>query len=73
VRVAEKKDILTIPELATMVRGVEKKLDEEGRVLIRYSGTEPLLRIMLEGTDKDLITVWANEIANLVSTKIGGK
>ncbi|MBT1074533.1 phosphoglucosamine mutase [Geobacter grbiciae] len=73
VRVAEKKDIMTIPEVAALIRGVEDKLKDEGRILIRYSGTEPLLRIMLEGQDKYQITGWAKEIADLVEKKIGGK
>ncbi len=73
VRVAEKKDIMTIPAVAGLVRDVEQKLGDEGRILIRYSGTEPLLRIMLEGQDKYRITGWAKEIAEAVETAIGGK
>jgi phosphoglucosamine mutase len=73
VRVAEKKDIMTIPEVASLINGVEEKLKDEGRILIRYSGTEPLLRIMLEGQDKYQITGWAKDIATLVEKKIGGK
>jgi len=73
VRVAEKKDIMTIPEIASMVRGVEEQLQDKGRILIRYSGTEPLLRIMLEGQDKYQIAGWAKEMADLVEKKIGGK
>ncbi|KAA0895386.1 phosphoglucosamine mutase [Oryzomonas rubra] len=70
-RVAEKKDIMTIPEIAARIGDVEKKLGSEGRVLIRYSGTEPLLRVMIEGQDKYEITTWANEIAELVKQHIG--
>jgi phosphoglucosamine mutase len=70
-RVAEKKDIMTIPEIAARVCDVEKKLGNEGRVLIRYSGTEPLLRVMIEGQDKYEITAWANEIAEMVKLHIG--
>ena len=73
VRVREKADIMTIPEVALKIRGIEAKVKDEGRVLIRYSGTEPLLRIMLEGQDKYQITTWAKEIADLVESKIGGK
>ncbi len=73
VRVEEKKDILTIPEIARLVSEVEAKLKDEGRILIRYSGTEPLLRIMLEGQDKYQITDWAKEIAEKVEKTIGGK
>ncbi len=73
VRVAEKKDILIIPEIARLIKGIEEKLQDEGRILIRYSGTEPLLRIMLEGQDKYQITAFAKEIADLVEKKLGGK
>ncbi len=73
VRVLEKRDIMTIPEIAAQVRGVEEKLQDQGRILIRYSGTEPLLRIMLEGQDKYQIAGWAKEIADLVENKMGGK
>ncbi len=73
VRVAEKRDIMTIPEVAALVRDIEEKVQDEGRILIRYSGTEPLLRIMIEGQDKYQITGWAKEIADLVEKAIGGK
>jgi phosphoglucosamine mutase len=71
VRVKERKDIMTLPSVAKAIRDVEQKLGDEGRVLIRYSGTEPLLRIMLEGQDKYEITTWANEIGDLVKQQIG--
>ncbi len=73
VRVAEKRDIRTIPEIAGLVRDIEGKVGDEGRVLIRYSGTEPLLRIMIEGQDQYQITAWAKEIADLVENSMGGK
>ncbi len=73
VRVAEKRDIMTIPEIAALVRNIEGQVRDEGRILIRYSGTEPLLRIMIEGQDKYQITGWAKEIADLVGNKFGEK
>ena len=72
-RVRERRDITTIPDIAAAVRDVEAKLGNEGRVLIRYSGTEPLLRVMIEGQDKYEITTWANEICDLVKQHIGEK
>ena len=48
------------------IRSVEEKLHGKGRVLIRPSGTEPLVRVMLEGEDIDEITVYANRIAALI-------
>jgi len=72
-RVRERRDILTIPEIAAKIKDVEAKLANEGRVLIRYSGTEPLLRVMLEGKDTYEITAWANEIIDLVKQHLGEK
>lgn len=72
VRVREKTDLMTIPDVAGRIREIEEKLKDEGRVLIRYSGTEPLLRIMLEGQDKYQITGWARELAEMVESRIGG-
>lgn len=73
VRVSEKRDIMDIPEIAGIVKEIEEKVRDEGRILIRYSGTEPLMRIMIEGQDKYQITDWAKEIAELVGKSIGGK
>jgi len=73
VRVAEKKDVMEIPAVAGLIRGLEEKLGQDGRILIRYSGTEPLLRIMLEGQDKYQITGWAKDIAEAVEKSMGGK
>jgi phosphoglucosamine mutase len=64
---------MTIPEVAGLIRNIEQQLKDTGRILIRYSGTEPLLRIMLEGPDKQQIAGWAKEIADLVEKKAGGK
>jgi phosphoglucosamine mutase len=72
-RVREKVDIYSIKDVAAKIKDVEEKLANEGRVLIRYSGTEPLLRVMIEGQDKYEITSWANEICELVKKQIGEK
>jgi phosphoglucosamine mutase len=53
------------------MRAVESRLDGHGRLLVRYSGTEPLLRIMLEGRDRHEIAVWADEIAQVVKRELG--
>lgn len=73
VRVSEKRDLLEIPSVAALITDIETKLGLEGRVLIRYSGTEPLLRIMIEGADKYQITGWAKDIAEAVEQAIGEK
>ncbi len=51
VRVKQKTDLATVPAIAETMKKVEAGLAGQGRLLVRYSGTEPLLRIMLEGKD----------------------
>ena len=71
VRVQQKVDLNTIPEVAAVMSSVESKLAGQGRLLVRYSGTEPLLRVMLEGRDQTEITRWANDIAGAVKQHLG--
>jgi phosphoglucosamine mutase len=66
VRVRTKVEYQTVPAVADAVRRVESRLAGRGRLLVRYSGTEPLLRIMLEGQDQREIHTWAEEIADAV-------
>jgi phosphoglucosamine mutase len=66
VRVRERADYMAVPPIASVVRRVEAALDGHGRLLIRYSGTEPLLRIMIEGRHDHEIRAWAEEIAGAV-------
>ena len=56
--------------IAEAVAKVEKYLGDDGRVLVRVSGTEPLVRVMLEGKDIDLITEYANEIAEVIKERL---
>jgi phosphoglucosamine mutase len=65
-RVAQKVDLETIPEVAAVLSSVEGRLAGEGRLLVRYSGTEPLLRVMLEGKDTEEIRRWGQEIIDTV-------
>jgi len=60
-----------LPDVQRLIEDVERRLSDTGRVLIRYSGTEPLMRIMLEGQDQDEITGMADQIAELVKSTIG--
>jgi phosphoglucosamine mutase len=66
VRVKEKRELKSVPDVAAVMQRVEQRLDGQGRLLVRYSGTEPLLRIMIEGQDQNEIQSWANEIADVV-------
>jgi len=71
VRVREKADLQTIPEVAAIMQRVEEGLGDNGRLLVRYSGTEPLLRVMLEGQDLQQIDGWAHQIVDAVNKAIG--
>ncbi|MBI2833292.1 MAG: phosphoglucosamine mutase [Acidobacteria bacterium] len=71
VRVRERREIAAVPELARAIADVERELSKEGRVVIRYSGTEPLLRIMLEGPDAARIHAWADGIADVARQQLG--
>ena len=71
VRVREKRDLETIPEVAAVMRRINEQLAGNGRLLVRYSGTEPLLRVMLEGQNLPQIQAWAREIVDAVNKAIG--
>jgi phosphoglucosamine mutase len=71
VRVKEKRDLATVPAIAAAMARVEAQLAGQGRLLVRYSGTEPLLRVMLEGRDQSEIQTWASEIAGTVKEHLG--
>ena len=67
----EKKNIyLEDAEIIATIKEVEDKLNGVGRVLIRPSGTEPLVRVMLEGENQEEIDEMAHKIANLILSKI---
>jgi phosphoglucosamine mutase len=70
VRVKQKTDLATVPAIASTMQKVEQGLAGNGRLLVRYSGTEPLLRIMLEGQDQGTIRAWADEIASAVRANL---
>jgi phosphoglucosamine mutase len=71
VPVKKKKDVSRVPVLAARIAEAERMLDGEGRLLIRYSGTEPKLRIMAEGKDKELIETLVMGIAETVANELG--
>ena len=69
--VREKPELGSIPEVMRAIRDVEKKLGKDGRVLVRYSGTEPKVRVLVEGPDKKLIEGFADDIASELKKAIG--
>jgi len=59
------------PQVQNVVADVEQKLNGKGRVLLRPSGTEPLIRVMVEGEDEKQVTEYAQQIADVVSASVG--
>ena len=70
VRVERKVDLKNIPEVAEVLSSVESRLAGNGRLLVRYSGTEPLLRVMLEGRYEGEIRRWGQEIVDAVTEHV---
>ncbi len=73
VRVDRKAELESVPLVQKAIEKAEADLGDSGRVLIRYSGTEPLLRIMLEGEDEKQILELAHDIATEVEKSLGGR
>jgi len=71
VPVRVKRNLEEIEPVQAILTRIERALADRGRLVVRYSGTEPLLRVMLEGPDESLITAWANEIAQAVREHLG--
>ncbi|MBN1253755.1 MAG: phosphoglucosamine mutase [Deltaproteobacteria bacterium] len=71
VRVKHKKDFSQIPKIQRVIQECEKELGERGRVLVRYSGTEPVLRIMIEGEHEEKIATMADTMSEAVQDALG--
>lgn len=71
VNVARKPSLAEIPSIARVRHQFETELGEDGRILLRYSGTEPLARVMVEGPDADRIREQAQTLADLIAAEIG--
>jgi phosphoglucosamine mutase len=71
VRVREKRPLERLPTLTGVRRDVEATLGNDGRLVLRYSGTEPLARIMLEGPDRAEIERWADELEAALVRDLG--
>ncbi|HTD95722.1 MAG TPA: phosphoglucosamine mutase [Edaphobacter sp.] len=71
VKVREKKPLEAIPTVAAAIAAAEHALADSGRVVIRYSGTEALARVMIEAESHDLMRLHADIIANAIRTELG--
>ncbi len=70
VKVKNKPEISTVPEIKQAMDTAEAALGDNGRILVRYSGTEPLCRVMVEGKDRAEIEKYAKDIADIIEREL---
>lgn len=73
IRVENKHQVLENQRIAQVVKEVEAEMDGKGRVLVRPSGTEPLVRVMVEAEDAESLDEWIERIANVVEEEMSKK
>jgi len=71
IKVREKRPLESIPAVATAIRAAERQLQDTGRVVIRYSGTEALARVMIEAESEAQMNHHANAIADAIRLELG--
>jgi phosphoglucosamine mutase len=71
VKVREKKPLESIPTVMGRIREAEEELKDTGRVVIRYSGTEALARVMIEAESEEAMRRHADAIADAIRTELG--
>ena len=71
INVISKPPLESLELVQKIIKQVESTLGQQGRVLVRYSGTENLCRVMIEGKDQQQITQLANQIAEEIKKVIG--
>jgi len=71
VEVASRPELDSVPEIMEAIRQVESELGDEGRVLVRYSGTQPLCRVMVEGPTEDATKRYVTQLAEVVRASLG--
>jgi len=71
VDVKSKPDIDKVPKLVEAIKQVEKELGDEGRVLVRYSGTQNMCRVMVEGPTDAVTQKYCQQLADIVKSEIG--
>ena len=69
VRVVDKDKAQNDKDVASAVKKIEKKLKSSGRILVRPSGTEPLIRVMVEAESKELCKTYAEEVVSVLRSK----
>jgi phosphoglucosamine mutase len=71
VRVKERGDLMAVPEIKRRIQQVESDLGDGGRLLVRFSGTEPVIRVMIEGGNEDAIRRMAEDLAEDIAGALG--
>jgi phosphoglucosamine mutase len=71
IKVREKRDFSSMPAVQDLIARATKRLGTNGRLLVRYSGTENIARVMVEGNNKAEITEIANKIADKIRSELG--
>lgn len=71
IKVRSKPPIASLPKVARLIASIEETLGTDGRILVRYSGTERKCRVMIEGDDIHTITGYANNVAEEIRKEIG--
>jgi phosphoglucosamine mutase len=67
---ASRPDFMQVPEIASVIDEVASDLGDKGRVLVRYSGTQPLLRVMVEGPDKEMTQAACDRICRVIQAHL---
>lgn len=73
VRFVQKRPLEELPLVQSEIRSAEAEFGDRGRVLVRFSGTEPVARVMVEGPDNDSVQRWADRIASAIRTELGAR
>jgi len=71
VTVKSKPEISSIPAVQAAIRSVEKDLGEKGRVLVRYSGTQPICRVMVEGPTEEKTQRYCEQVSDVIQKELG--
>jgi phosphoglucosamine mutase len=71
IEVKKKPDISTIPQISETIGRIEKELGDDGRVLVRYSGTQNICRVMVEGPSDGVTEKYCEEIAEIAKSILG--
>jgi len=71
IRVKEKHDLSQVSEIQNAVRRIEEELGTQGRIVVRYSGTEPMIRVMLEGEKEEQIQQMGGDLSEVIEKNLG--